>query len=495
MKRIILFLTALLMCLCLAACDQKAPAAPSGPQLPAVEGCEAVLRVQFNPEFELYLDAEGRVLQVNCLNSDAQNAFADCDVAGMEIGAALDILLTAAWEQEYLTDERTVTITPVAVAENSAVQTAIDAIPQTVETIRADLGGSFGITVNDAVIASAANTVDSGEYTVKVEKEGGSKVVKYYRSDGTLAERHEFRDGFTMIDYYRPNEVCFEHRRLNDDGSFEQHFCDIHGRIIAANYSVHGGTLADSPVNGGTLVTHDVEGRNTLLFRTDGTLASYRTDYSATSYLEKQYDADGMITKETDVFPGREGITGISTIVSTFTNNVRTSSTGFDSDGSTFTATYYPNGAPMYRERTYVDGSIDREWYVESDYEWMPARLSCARAKNEHVDPNGYMRREIREGDDELTEAFEYTADGTLERHETYTHFANGDYILVIENYLDNSVIESTYFAAGGHHSVERRPLEDGRTYVNEWTQDGPQSSYYILPDGTQVSSDYNSTE
>ena len=513
MKRIIFFLTALLMCLCLAACGQKEPAAPSGPQLPAVEGCEAVLRVQFNPEFELYLDAEGRVLQVNCLNSDAQNAFADCDVAGMEIGAALDILLTAAWEQEYLTDERTVTITPVAVAENSAVQTAIDAIPQTVETIRTDLGGSFGITVNDAVIASAANTVDSGEYTVKEGKEDGFKVVKYYRSDGTLAERHEFRDGFTNIQIFHHDGRLVDARCIKDDGSFEQTFYGINGKVVAFNHSNFGGTLTDFPVNGGTLVTHYAEGKSTMLFRADGTLASHRTDSSKGVYWEYLYDANGMTTEKTYVFPRGQSVT-------TYENGVPVHISSQE-DGRISEITCYPSGAPMFEEGIAEDGRSFCVWYTESTEFSDEGYPFGIRQKAEYTDSSGRLERifyvNVAEYNQPI-ESFVYAPDGTVERHDVYTYRPDGNVAtLTIRDNLDGCTSEHVFgadgseritwlydgcypriveFDAAGNSTVieegGRRELhttdENGNPLYIFWRKDGVREAHTTLPDGTVVS-------
>ena len=491
MKRIIFFLTALLMCLCLAACGQKEPAAP---HLPAIEGCEAVLRVQFNPEFELYLNAEGCVLQVNCLNTDAREAFTACNVTGLPIGEALNILLTAAWEQEYLTDERTVTITPVAVAENSAVQTAIDAIPQTVETIRTDLGGSFGITVNDAVIASAANTVDSGEYTVKEGKEDGFKVVKYYRSDGTLAEEHTFYEELTCVTYFRPNETVYEVRYLYLDGRFEQNFYNVNGKFFAANYSSLGGTLAEFPVNGGTMVINDPmyypDAANTLTFRADGTLASWRAERPSGTYQEMNYDSNGNVVEEINHMAGsaawaRENpISRFPTIITTYTNGVRSSSTGASPDGSSYSATYYPNGTPQYREVVLADGSIDREWYVEVSEEddyyqnsiTQGTRMSGLRSQSEHVDASGCLERIVYDTDGNSRENFQYSADGTLVQSEVYTRSADGNLLSSVIRDGDGTLMRSdvyTYSAEGNLLSLVIRDDVEGYTSEHVFGADG----------------------
>ena len=108
MKRI--FLLVLALCLCLTACGNNGSNTTSVPELiipedagaPIAEAknCKAVLQVQVNPKFELYLDAQGNVIQVICLNDDAREAFASCEVIGLDSSTALQILLTAPHAQE-----------------------------------------------------------------------------------------------------------------------------------------------------------------------------------------------------------------------------------------------------------------------------------------------------------------------------------------------------------------------------------------------------------
>lgn len=59
-----------------------------------------VLTVSINPEFNLYLNKNGAVLEVECLNEDARNALENADVLGMAVDAAIVVLLEEIYEYD-----------------------------------------------------------------------------------------------------------------------------------------------------------------------------------------------------------------------------------------------------------------------------------------------------------------------------------------------------------------------------------------------------------
>lgn len=503
MKRIYLLFLAL--CLCLTACGSTGSNVTSTPTLvipedagaPIAEAknCKAVLQVQVNPKFELYLNDEGKVIQVICLNDDAREAFANCEVIGQDSSDALQILLSAAQAQEYLTDSSTVSITPVAIAEDSPIQSTVDALPETIEYIRSKLNSAFSVLINHTNEDESENP---NGYKLRTRKRGDILLLQYFRSDGTLAEEHALYEAVTCVTYFRPNETVYEVRYLYLDGRFEQNFYNVNGKFFAANYSSLGGTLAEFPVNGGTMVINDPmyypDAANTLTFRADGTLASWRAERPSGTYREMKYDSKGVLVEEIDHMAGsatwkaEDIIMRFPTIITTYTNGVRSSSTGASPDGSSYSATYYPNGTPQYREVVLADGSIDREWYVEvsedDDYYQNSitsgTRMSGLRSQSEHVDANGCLERTFYETDGiaqgNWRENFQYSADGTLVQSKACTRSADGNLLSSVIRDGDGTVVRSdvyTYSAEGNLLSLVIRDDVEGYTSEHVFGADG----------------------
>lgn len=532
MKRI--FLLILALCLCLTACGNNTSNTDNtdntdststvsdlvipedaGAPIAEAKNCKAVLQVQINPKFELYLNDEGKVIQLICLNDDAREAFADCEVIGLDSSDALQILLTAAQAQEYLNDSSTISITPVAVAEESSIQSTVDALPETVEYIRSKLNSAFSVLINHGDSDESENP---NGYKLRTKKQDGILLLQYYRSDGTLAEEHTLCEQWTHIAYFRPDGTMYEARSLYLDGRFEQHFFDVNGKPFAINSSFRRGTLAEFPVNGGTMVINDTTyypaAINTLTFRADGTLASWRAEpeHRPGSYLEKKYDANGVLIEETDHRVNKadwtEGdiITRFPTITSTFANGVRVSSTGTTPDGFTYSATYYPDGTPQWREVIMPDGSIIRDWYAEvspdaNDYINFitnPTRVGGYRIKTELVDTNGCLERSFYEAYytteyvyNNPRETYRYSADGTLFYYAITTTLADGSLARVAEYYgSDGTSICVTTTDSEWHRNEWTEP--DGSTHGVEHNMISGVSHYWSRDaDGNLLSNGY----
>ena len=62
----------------------------------------AVVRITINPDLELFLDKEAKILAVNYLNQDAEDAFSELELQGTELKDAVSLVVDAAIEKEYL---------------------------------------------------------------------------------------------------------------------------------------------------------------------------------------------------------------------------------------------------------------------------------------------------------------------------------------------------------------------------------------------------------
>lgn len=77
----------------------------------------AVIHVEINPEFNLYLDAEGCIVYVEYLNEDAADLFETVDLTGQKLADGMDTIVDAAEEKGYLNGQNEVTTDVVWVQE------------------------------------------------------------------------------------------------------------------------------------------------------------------------------------------------------------------------------------------------------------------------------------------------------------------------------------------------------------------------------------------
>lgn len=79
-----------------------------------VSGCAAIIQVTINPQFELYLDAQGQLIKAEALNADGSTVLSGCDVTGLHGFDALRTLLVTSHEKGFITSMAGITVTPVA---------------------------------------------------------------------------------------------------------------------------------------------------------------------------------------------------------------------------------------------------------------------------------------------------------------------------------------------------------------------------------------------
>lgn len=68
------------------------------------------LHITINPEFELYLDKQSKVVAVACLNQDAEDLFSETFLTGMDVEKAMPVIIQQAVAKEYLADGKNITI-------------------------------------------------------------------------------------------------------------------------------------------------------------------------------------------------------------------------------------------------------------------------------------------------------------------------------------------------------------------------------------------------
>ena len=185
MKKLLMMLLPLLLVLSLAACGgdtggdkPQSVIALMEDKLSSVQDCVAVLRVQINPAFDLYLDKNDRVLAVEAVNDDAAQILNSTNVVGENGVDAIGRLLEAAANRGFTGS--TVYVTPVCKEGNTAA-----ALVNELPAALAHLNVSFEMD-EDGEVEVTSNNPSGGSSTLAntttTEKDSeGNTLTRYGR--------------------------------------------------------------------------------------------------------------------------------------------------------------------------------------------------------------------------------------------------------------------------------------------------------------------------
>ncbi len=139
MKRLLTICLTLVMLLSLAACGGGDPtsSAPAGDTFVAPEGYASVILVTINPQFKLYLDADGAVLAVEPINEDAKSIVAPVNTHQGNLETVMKDLVTAVNDGGFVKEEATVTIEvaeAIETVDTTALLTVLDEAKAAAET-------------------------------------------------------------------------------------------------------------------------------------------------------------------------------------------------------------------------------------------------------------------------------------------------------------------------------------------------------------------------
>lgn len=110
MKKILSFFLAAMLLLSLLGCNAAPEQKPTDGFVPPVDYV-AVMVVTINPQFRLYLDANGVVLAAEPMNEDAKAMEKELEVVNKPVETAMKNLVTEAKEQGYVKENATVSLT------------------------------------------------------------------------------------------------------------------------------------------------------------------------------------------------------------------------------------------------------------------------------------------------------------------------------------------------------------------------------------------------
>jgi len=274
-----------------------------------------ILKVTVNPEFELYVDMEGCVSRVRCLNEDAAAAFQNMTDQGIHVigkaySDAMKIILENLTVTGFLTAEtgriRIETTVHVEMPEDElAALTTILAEP--VEEYSAE--NDLAVTV-EAPVPEVDTDVEvelpeydefkgepNSERTLDIVDQSGNQVgihTEYYNENG-IKYKDEYRnfDGSYQIYEYAPNGCKTRFEMLTTEGFYQEcHFNEYEIEISRAD-KYPDGTRRE--------VSYHENGNPSIEIysNSDGTGSETHYDKSGTTICSKSIDADGSINETT----------------------------------------------------------------------------------------------------------------------------------------------------------------------------------------------------
>ncbi len=288
-----------------------------------------VLRFTINPDFELFLDEEGFITKVRCLNEDAEALFADLDVLGQDYYTAVDKLLNTAMEKAFITAETDkIQIQTSIVMEIEADQEVLEDLAanlaQPVEAFQADNDLPFSVVSKTPVVENPIE--EESNDMVSVGKPNSAHETDIYDQSGkTVIGKH--------TEYY-------DEKGHHAKDTWEYYGDSIYTKIYADGY-----------VKESTLESEDGSITRRTLYRPDGTKISTEENNPRCSSTTLYNEADLPISC-TQVYT--EGWTETHT----YHNNGKLASQHQENatDGSYRHSTYDENGHFISDVQAYDDG-------------------------------------------------------------------------------------------------------------------------------------------
>lgn len=315
----------------------------------AKQACIAILKISINPEFELYLDTDGCISRVRCLNEDAVTAFQtltsnQINVIGLDYAEAMKVILDSIANAGFLTEateQITIATTVQIELAEEELQTLVESFAEPVEQYSADNALTLTVEVPTPEVDTEA-ALELPEYDIKKGEPNSEKTFWCERTDDTgtysgnmtvyydengirYKEVEEYYDGFRYTTEYAANGAAIHVQYTYANGSGFEHFYDEYGnetkrisnssigdrveityhsngneaskvaRYGFGGYSEEYWTKSGVPISS---ISIDMSGSRTeCTWYENGNLKSQITDYSDT-HQESHYSESGTLSKE-----------------------------------------------------------------------------------------------------------------------------------------------------------------------------------------------------
>jgi len=401
MKRIMLLILGAVMLVCFSACKGKetekttVPNAASAASVPENTGASAQetlsappenytakITVQINPVFEIYIDAEGKVLAVNFGNADAREVGKNLSFEELTVQQTIQLLLQASNEKGYFSEEARPVEIQIESSDAGLPDGMSDALRlSTLQTVaeftdEENVGLELRLkmwdkTIVDTVIKdgkaedpSAAVTYDPNAQTTSETVKGanGATVIRTYDSRRRLISEKSTIPGFGTVEKIFDGNIVVREILDTETGDHtvtdywpngKEKATDHHGadgRILNCEYNENGKLIRSyEAMPGGQAME--------LEYRDDGTLLR-GIDTFPDGTIESSYDEQGNVILQVTDRADDQGRaeytyngTTLSSTVIYIQNGGSLEKLVMEYSGATQTHTeYYTNGGKIIRK-------------------------------------------------------------------------------------------------------------------------------------------------
>ena len=182
MKKVLWLCLGLLLGMMLTACGSSGSA--SGMESESeVLASDIIVHVEINPSFDIHVNNDGTIKQMDCLNEDAQTVYAEMDLTGVVYADGLKQLLTAIHKAGFLSEGAKIN---VEIQQKSFVTYEVSKIT---DEVLADFDANVASVeseVNNEVVEQKVNVIHgSGTYAIVAAQNNSTwRLGIYFDGDG-----------------------------------------------------------------------------------------------------------------------------------------------------------------------------------------------------------------------------------------------------------------------------------------------------------------------
>lgn len=336
MKKFIALLFATIMSFSFVACGGEKQVSDFSAQAvfeDAAENVVFIVQISINPEFELHMDQAGNVVELKCLNTDAQNAFAGISVENIPFETALRKLLDGALDNGYITGNSVqINIAPYlldgALFDDSIV---IEGVSRVCDQFRKDTGIGAGVVIGD---------INAGKPKQMEQEATNENNNQSSQQEKDNIDDWENDENFTVVRDENGNIVKYIY--TDPMGNKIEYNADK--QIMAENFTDGTCTVYDSDGNPAETTTADGS-RFIMTYHANGVLATQEEYHSNGNTYYAEFDTSGKQISG-------KGTDPISSSVETYVNGIRTQ-TATEMSGDRIITTYNADGTLPVEMITY----------------------------------------------------------------------------------------------------------------------------------------------
>lgn len=315
MRKFITLLLTVVMCISFTACGtEKEIEEESSDQM---QDSVCSIQIKINPQFEIFLNNEYAIVQIDYLNDDAQQAFFNINVLSLPFDEGVLKLLDALYAKGYAKNNSMHITWAVHVAEDSAFDPSV--VVNDFERIVNDYSCKNEITISASMVDFNDNSLENGQQAddnyiasgddwelldnITIERDANGNITGYIETDSNGSKftynankqkihaliYHE--TGYSEK-YYDENGQITKHIVIENDGSQTEFFYYLSGSKKQVYTMFANGEFKDEYYGEDGKRIKLIERRNTS---GSSYVIDYDTDGNGNTDYQYAYAADGTV--------------------------------------------------------------------------------------------------------------------------------------------------------------------------------------------------------